>query len=157
MHSCHFCLFKYCSNCGEDASSDANHFGYFSDTNCGVTRYGVNKLALQDERGKCASFFRTIGFIVLGILICPFFLIFFTPIMVPYILMSKVDSACGKIMLAIIGFILGLIMIPFFIVACLLYFIYFINVRSLRLCGFEDCNCCSIGTTGISMPGYGLR
>ena len=154
VHTCHFCQFTYCSNCGEDATSAANHFGYFSDTNCGLTRYGVNKIALEEERGMCTSVFRTIGFIILGILLCPFFLIFFCPIMVPYILQSKANSTCVKILLIFCGILLGLIMIPLFITSCLIYFIYFIAVRSLALCGCEDCDCCSLNAAGVAYANH---
>ena len=116
----------------------------------------MNKIALQQGRGICASIFRTIGLIVLGILLCPFFLVFFSPIMVPYILQSKVNSACVKIILITVGIILGLILIPFFILACILYFVYFIAVRALRLCGCENCDCCSFENAGIAYANAGI-
>ena len=64
--------------------------------------------------------------------------------MLPYVFQAKVKSTCLKILLVILGFILGLILIPIFIVACVLYFLYFMTARALRLCGCEDCDCCSL-------------
>jgi len=92
------------------------------------------------------SIFRTIGLIILGILLCPFFLIFFCPVMTPYILQSRVENACLKILMAILGFVFGLILIPLFILACFLYFLYYVTVRAFGLCGCEDScdSCCSI-------------
>lgn len=43
VHKCYFCKYIYCSACGEDASPQANHFGSFSETNCGLNMYGENK------------------------------------------------------------------------------------------------------------------
>lgn len=92
------------------------------------------------------SIFRNIGLIILAILLCPFFLIFFTPIIVPYILQSRVDNCCLKFILVVLGLVQGLIMIPFFILACILYFIYYMAVKALSMCGCDDCcdACCSV-------------
>ena len=66
----------------------------------------------------------------------------------PYILQSKVQNICGKITLAIIGFIVGLVLIPMWILFCIVYLFYYLTKRLLRLCGCEDCDCCSL-TAGV--------
>ena len=66
--------------------------------------------------------------------------------MMPYILQSKVKNTCCKIVLIFFGILLGLIMIPLFILTCLIYGIYYGGATLLRLCGCEDCDCCTLNT-----------
>ena len=142
VQTCFFCRYEYCIMCGEDASHDVNHFGYFSDTNCGYTKYGrYKRKQRQQEDSILMATCRTLAWVLIALLLSPFFLSLFCPIMMPYILQSKSRNCCCKILLVFVGFIMGIIFTPMFIVLVLLYLI-----TILALVLFESCNLfCSTG------------
>ena len=112
-----------------------------------MTLYGENKIALKEQRGTCVEILRVFGLVLLGLMLFPFFLVFFCPIMTPIILQSKFRSVFVKIIMVLVGIFIGCLMVPLFMIACLVYLLYFVGYRSLRVCGCEDCDCCSL--TGL--------
>ena len=98
---------------------------------------------MEEYIGMCYTL-KTIGMVTLGVILYPLFLVFFSPIVMTYILQSKGNSCAGKFILALFGFILGLILIPFFVVAAVVYTITIIFLELLSCCGCEPQECCSL-------------
>ncbi len=80
---------------------------------------------------------------MLGLLIFPFFLVFFTLIVTPYILMSKARSVCVKIVMLFLGLILGAVLTPFFIAFVTLYLLALLAMLMYDCCSSYMCECMS--------------
>ena len=106
-----------------------------------MDRFGQPKTASTQD-SCCKATLKTLGWLLLVILLYPFLLVFFTPVMVPYILVARQRGTCAKITFAILGFILGLVLIPIWAVACVLYTLFLIARRALALCGCDSCALC---------------
>ena len=153
--TCFFCNYVYCGSCGDDASPHNNHFGLFSETNCGFDRYGVYKRArIVEEPTCCVEFCKTLGILLLGLLLYPFFLAFFSMIMTPYILVGRRRSTAGKVLMLPVGVVLGALLTPFFIVVAVLYTLCFLVLKALELCGCDDCECCSLQPASSTYSSY---
>jgi len=151
-HTCFFCHYTYCACCGEDASAQANHFGFFSETNCGFNRQGVcTREDLFAQENCCKKIMKNIGLALLAIVAYPFFLVFFPLFIVPYVLQGRFESTLAKTLAVLLGLIQGALLIPFFVVAALLYTLVFLVAELLACCGFEECDfCCCYPSVGYN-------
>ena len=97
------------------------------------------------------STLRILAYILLGLLIGPLILVFFTPVITPYILVHKVRNPCLKVLMALLGLILGLMLIPFFVIAAIFYAMALIAVSLADCCAFS-CDCFSLnGGAAVQM------
>ena len=94
------------------------------------------------------------GILLLGLLLYPFFLAFFSMIMTPYILVTRRRSTAGKVLMLPLGVVLGALLTPFFIVLAVLYTLCFLVLKALELCGCDDCECCSLQPASSSYSSY---
>ena len=146
VHTCFFCQYIYCSCCGMDASPQADHFGYFSETKCNWSPYGVYKRPkMQYEQTCCQQTYKTIFYVLLGIILYPFVLAFTSVILMPYCLQRLAISTGSKIGLILIGILLGLILTPVFIVFAVFYTLFLGIMELLDCCGCPDCDCTGMG------------
>ena len=150
IHTCYFCKYVYCACCGEDASSQANHYGYFSDTNCGFDRFGKFTRSIYDEQQNCCvGILKSLAIFLLALILFPFFLAFFAVIITPYVLAGRQSTVGKKVLMVVLGFILGLLFTPFFIVFAVLYTLGWLIYEALNLCGCATCDCFSVGAGGL--------
>jgi len=101
---------------------------------------------------------KILGLVLLGIILLPFFLVFFCPIAVPYTISANSSSTGSKIGLIFLGILLGILLIPFFSVAAVIYFIAYLGVEALALCQCFVFDCCAqIPRGNAFQPSYQQR
>mmetsp|Transcript_9243 Transcript_9243/g.10899 ORF Transcript_9243/g.10899 Transcript_9243/m.10899 type:complete len:88 (+) Transcript_9243:963-1226(+) len=66
----------------------------------------------------------------------------------PYLLQRKAESTGAKIALILVGILLGLMLIPLFIVAAVLWTLFALVMELLDLCGCAECDCFSFTAGG---------
>ena len=66
----------------------------------------------------------------------------------PYLLQRRFESGGAKAGMVILGILLGLLLTPMFIVAGVLWTLFWIVMELLDLCGCGECDCFSMSPGG---------
>ena len=123
--TCQFCSYEFCWACGASASADDRHFSFFN--GCGVKMMDKNvkpnSISVK-ERKICKEICLNFLKVILTIIALPFILVLFPPCYLAFRFAKvglKKSLGPGTVFLSTIGFLLGLLVIPFFAIAVLLY------------------------------------
>ena len=128
--TCGFCKYEFCWACGASSTSDDNHFGFMR--GCGVGMMDESaKPGSKATSSRCCQIFDWFGWVLLMIILYPFFLVLFMPIAMAYAVTVIVQKdigggCCVAAISAPIGFVIGLIIDIGFIPAILIVTLCFL-------------------------------
>lgn len=132
--TCGFCQYEFCWACGASASNSENHFSGFN--GCGVSMMDESVRPGDGSKTgtKCCRVFKAIGLVLLCIMLYPFVLVFYMPIVCAAGLGSLGSrGGCGTMLfLGAIGFVVGLILDICFIPLALIGTIVFLIVMLFK-------------------------
>ena len=81
--TCGWCAYEFCWACGESASTKDNHFGVMG--GCGVKMMDESvKPGDGYKHSKCCRLAKIVGIVILCIILYPFFLVFYVPVIMAH-------------------------------------------------------------------------
>ena len=145
--TCGFCKYEFCWVCGASSTTADNHFGFGRGCGIGMMDENAKPGQLAEHGNKCMRVCKLVAIVILCVILYPFFLVLYCPIVSAISFGKALGSAgcgiLGWLIGGIMGFVFGLMVNICFIPVVLIMTLCFLLVMFCKCMKCILCDRCS--------------